>query len=598
MKAQLNDLRKLMKDQKIDLDITKDADDHISEYNDRYFSTMEYISGFTGGDGTLVVTADEAGLWTDGRYFIQAAIELEGSGITLMKEGEPECPVMEEWILSHLSAGDSVGFDGRCLSYSYVKQLSLMLAEKSCRISYDNDLISAIWKEGRPERTAEKIWILEEKWAGLSTETKLACLKKTLSTLGAKAHVISAMDEIAWLLNLRGGDVPNNPVFDSFLLLDSDELRLYVSDKHLTPEVIEYLEKLHVMIIRDTDQIYQDLTGISAATVLIDGDASSYQMVKSIPEGKEIIFTYGPVSCMKTKKNATEAANLEIAQLRDSVAVTRFMYWFKKQLEEGKQITECFASTKLHEFRAQQKDFLDDSFVTISAYGANAAMCHYSPSPERDVMIEAKGLYLVDSGGHYLQGSTDITRTWSCGPVSLEEKEAYTLVACANLRLADSVFPDKTSGLTLDYAARQVFWKKGIDYNHGTGHGVGYLLYVHEGPANIRYKATASVKFDEMSEGVYVSDEPGYYLEGKFGIRLENMVLVEKAFSNEFHNFMKFKVLTLVPFDRSCIDAGLMTDEDIRLYNEYHDKVLQSIGPLLNEEEKEWLKKQCEPLKR
>lgn len=585
-----------MKTRGIEVFITKDADDHISEYNDRHFSTMEYVSGFTGGDGTLVVAGDEAGLWTDGRYFIQAAKELNGSGIMLMKEGEADCPDMEQWILEHLSEGGRLGLDGRILSYNYVKQLSRMLADKDVQVCYDMDLVGEIWTDGRPEKKAEKIWILEETWAGEKAETKLAVLKKALQKLGARGHIISAMDEIAWLLNLRGNDVPNNPVFDSFLLMDGDTVKLYVSQAHLSPEVSTYLSTLGVEVITDTERVYEDAAKIKAKTVLIDGTASSYRMVLSLPEGKDMIFTLGPVSCMKNKKNSVERENLVKAQVKDSVAVTRFMYWFKKQLEQRQRLTEWSTLEKLHAFRAEQEHFLDDSFETISAYGENAAMCHYSPAPERDVEILPKGLYLVDSGGHYLEGSTDITRTWSCGPVTKEEVEAYTLTAIANLRLADAVFPDKTSGLTLDYAAREVFWKRGVDFNHGTGHGVGYLLYVHEGPASIRFKGSSYSKYDEMTEGVYCSDEPGFYVEGKFGVRLENMVLVEKAFANEFRSFCRFRTMTYVPFDRSCIDKNLMTAEDIALYDGYHKKVYETVAQYLPEEEKRWLREMCRPL--
>ena len=596
MKQELTAFRQIMKEEGIDLYITKDADDHISEYNDRYFSTMEFISGFTGGDGTLVITPDEAGLWTDGRYFIQAAMELEGSGIVLRKEGEPDCPDMENWIRDAVPAGGTVGFDGRCISCNSAERLLRKLRAKKVSVKCDKDLVGKIWTEGRPGKRAEKIWILEEKYAGKSAAQKLESLRTELDSRGAGALLISAMDEVAWLLNLRGDDVPYNPVFDAFFLIDGDLKKLYVSAEHLTDDVTSYLGSLGVEISYDTEEIYCDVSGIRSGTVLADGNSCSYRLLSSLPAEAELINEMDPVELAKNRKNPTEAANLVKAQIKDSIAVTRFMYWFKKALEEQLPLTEMSAAAKLHEFRSQQEGFLGDSFSTISAYGPNAAMCHYEPSEEKPVGILPKSLYLVDSGGHYPEGTTDITRTWSCGGITDEEKKAYTLTAAANLRLADLVFPEGTSGLTLDLAAREIFWENGMDYNHGTGHGVGYLLYVHESPANIRFRANAGTVNNTMEEGVYVSDEPGFYAEGRFGVRLENMVLVEKAFTNGFHTFMKFRTMTLVPFDRSCIDIRLLTEKDRKLYDAYHHKVLEVIGPELPEEERNWLIRMCRPI--
>lgn len=596
MKKELAEFRKLMSKYGIDLYITKDADDHISEYNDPYFSTMQFISGFTGGDGTLVITQTEAGLWTDGRYFIQAAAELDGSGIVLRKEGEPDCPEINSWIVDNIPEYGTFGFDGRCISYDSAELMSRKLSSKNVRVICDTDLIGELWTENRPAKKAEKIWKLDVKFAGKPAEDKLNDLRKALDEKGAGAHVISAMDEIAWLLNLRGDDVPYNPVFDSFFLMDGNSKTLYISTAHLTLEIEQYIEGLGIRIKNDTEEIYKDISGIKSKILLADGLSCSYRMLTSIPEQAEILNEMGPCEQAKNRKNTTEAENLEKAQLKDSTAVTKFMYWFKKELENGSQLTEMNTSVKLHEFRSEQENFLGDSFETISAYGPNAAMCHYAPSKDYPVSIEHHGLYLVDSGGHYPEGTTDITRTWACGTVTEEEKKAYTLTAIANLRLADQIFPEGTSGLTLDLAAREVFWKNGLDFNHGTGHGVGYLLYVHESPANIRFKASRNTIYNSMDEGVYVSDEPGFYAEGKFGVRLENMVLVKKAFTNEFRKFMKFKTMTLVPFDRECIDVTLMNAEDINRYNRYHETVLEIIGPRLNTAEKEWLKHMCSPL--
>jgi len=489
----------------------------------------------------------------------------------------------------------NLGFDGRCISYESANTLLKKLSGKKGSVKCDKDLVGEIWKQ-RPQKTAEKIWILKNEFAGVSAAQKIEDLKKSLRDSGAEAAVLSAMDETAWLLNLRGWDVPYCPVFDAFFLLDGDSACLYVSKEHLTDEVRGYLAGLNVELKYDTDEVYDDIAKIRSTSILIDGDSCSYRLVRSIPEKTEIRFSATPVMIAKGHKNPTEMKNLELAQIKDSTAVTRYMYWFKKSVSENTDMTEMSTARKLHEFRAEQEGFLGDSFETISAYGPNAAMCHYGPSDEAPVKIESKGLYLVDSGGHYPEGTTDITRTWACGPVTEEEKKAYTLTAVANLRLADQVFPEHTSGHTLDLAAREVYWKEGLDFNHGTGHGVGYLLYVHEGPSQFRFRANKESVWNEMVEGVYISDEPGFYAEGKFGVRLENMVLVEKAFTNEFRTFMKLHALTLVPFDRECMDTRYMKEDDIRLYNEYHQRVFDTIADRLPQEERIWLKTACAPL--
>lgn len=599
MRAKLQELRKLLKENGIDVFITSDTDDHISEYPDRHFACMRYISGFTGTDGTLAVSACEAGLWTDGRYFIQAAAELKDTGITLMKMGEPDCPDMAAWISDHIPDGGTAAFDGRCFPASFAAKLQRMASERNIKLISDKDYVGEIWTEGRPKRRAMPVWILQEKYAGKSAEEKINDIFEALSEKGIGAHIITAMDDIAWILNLRGDDIPYSPVFDAFMMFADasgrKSVRLYISETHLTDEVSEYLQSCGVEVFTDTEKIYEDAGKLECGTVLIDKSSSSYQMAASVSEKTLIIDDISPAGIMKGRKNSTEAANLRKAQLKDSVAVTKYMYWFKNNVSMGK-LTEYCASDKLYSFRSEQDGFLGNSFETISAYGENAAMCHYSPSREKDVPILTHGLYLVDSGGHYYEGSTDITRTWTCGPVTDEEKKGYTLTAAANLRLSGLIFKEGTSGQTIDLAARSVFWKEGFDYNHGTGHGVGYLLNVHEGPAGIRPGINSSAKYGGMYEGVYISDEPGLYIEGKFGVRLENMLLCVKDFSNEYGTFMHFDVLTMVPFDREAVDITFMDSHDIELYNDYHKKVYETVSPFLTKEEAEWLKEMCRPL--
>lgn len=595
MRKELSKLREVLKEKNIDVFITADADDHVSEYPSEHFACMKYISGFTGTDGTLVVTPSDAGLWTDGRYFIQAAAELSGSGITLMKMGEPGCPDMTKWIYEHLPEGGKIAFDGRCVSASYAEKLLRAVSGKKAEAVTDQDPVGEIWNEGRPPKKADPLWILSEKYAGKSVSEKLCDLKSDLSEKGAEAHIITAMDDIAWLLNLRGSDIPFCPVFDAFLMTEGDKVKLYVSEEHLTEETAEYLSENKIEVCTETEKVYEDAGHLSVDAVLIDKESTSRRMLESIPENVYVIDSLSPVTVRKNRKNPVEAENLRKAQLKDSVAVTKYMYWFKKHVHEG-NLTECNTASKLHEFRKEQEGFLLDSFETISAYGENAAMCHYAPSEDRDVKILPKGLYLVDSGGHYYEGSTDITRTWACGPLTDEEKKGCTLTAIANLRLSDLEFKEGTSGQTVDLAARSVFWKEGLDYNHGTGHGVGYLLNVHEGPAGIRPKVNASAAYGGMYEGVYVSDEPGLYIEGKYGVRLENMLLCVKDFTNEYGTFMHFDVLTTVPFDRDAIDKSLMEPGDILLYDRYHKRVFETISPYLDDEERDWLRKICMPL--
>ena len=595
MRKELERLREEMRQAGCDAYITADCDDHLGEYTDRHFNCMEFVSGFTGGDGTLVVTMEEAGLWTDGRYFIQAEKELKGSGITLMKEGQPDCPEMLSWICEHIPVGGTLGFDGKTVSFRRAKELERKLALKGIDLSADNDLIAKIWTEGRPAPREEKIWILPERYAGKSAGEKIKELKSDLRENGAGACLLTAGDEIAWLLNLRGDDIPYCPTFASFFLMDGEQSTLYISEPHLTEETKRYLSDLGIRTETEVLKVYEDIRALRSDVIVIDDLQTSWSMVQNIPAEKDVIYSLTPAAIRKNRKNEVECENLRKAQQKDCVAVTKFMYRFKKEMASG-SLTECGTADLLHELRAEQEGFLGESFATISAYGENAAMCHYSPSRERDVTIRPRGLYLVDSGGHYPEGSTDITRTWACGPLTQEEKEGYTMVACANLRLADAVFPKGTNGLTLDYAVRELFWKKGMDFNHGTGHGVGYLLNVHEGPANIRFRANSSTVCDRMEEGVYVSDEPGLYVEGKFGIRLENMLLVVKDHENDFGQFLTFETMTYVPFDREAMEPSLMTEEDKRLYNTYQRNVFEKMSPFLTEEENVWLRKICEPL--
>lgn len=597
MREQITELRKLMQDEGMDVYFVTMDDDHQSEYVGAHYRAIAELTGFTGSAGTLVVTKDEAGLWTDGRYFVQAAKQLEGSGVRLMKMGEPETPELTDYIAEKLPEGGVLGFNGTCVSDTQAEALAEKLFKKRVRFSYEKDLPGMIWKN-RPAPAATPCFILEEKYAGKSAAQKLSELREALRGFGADAHVITMLDDIAWLLNLRADDVPCNPVFLSFLLLDGDETKLYISKPHLTDGVCAYLKELGVKVVTDVAQIYADVRALSGKTVLLEKDKTNYALVQSVGNGCRILNKMLPTTIAKAHKNPVEMENLRLAHVKDGVALTKFMYWFKQNI--GKTpMTEWSTVEKLHGFRAQQAHFLEDSFGTIAAYGANAAMCHYSPSPEHDTKIEPKGLYLVDSGGQYLEGTTDVTRTWACGPCTDTERRDLTLSVVANMRLADAKFLAGTVGVALDYIAREPFWTRGLNFNHGTGHGVGYCLNVHERPVGIRYKLVPERQDSyPFSEGMFVSDEPGLYIEGSHGVRTENMLMCVNDYRNEYGQFCRFEAYTLCPIDKEALDLSVMEDRDIALLNAYHKKVYDKLAEHMDEAERAWLSEACAPIRR
>lgn len=595
MKKELTLLREAMKENNIDVYLITMDDDHQSEYVGEYYKEIAFISGFTGSAGKLAVTMEDAGLWTDGRYFVQAERQLSGSGIRLMPMGRPGTPEISDFIAASLPKGGCLGFNGSCVSYSEALKLSEKLSGKNISIRQDLDLPDGFWKD-RPKKAVTPCYILSECYSGKAAGDKIKDLLNELSAMGAEAHLISTLDDIAWLLNLRAADIPYNPVFRAFLLIDNGKLRLYTEEGHLSSEVKEYLKSLKVSVDTEEDHIYRDLKKLSAKSILLESSAINAAAGYSIPEGVRIIDRMMPTVRMKSVKNSTEMENLRKAHLKDGLALTRFMYWFKKQVSSGK-LTEWSCVEKLHEIRSGAEGFLGESFETISAYGANAAMCHYSPSKEQDTPIEPKGLYLVDSGGQYYEGTTDVTRTWSCGPLTDQERLSLTLSVISNMRLADARFLKGTSGAALDYIAREPFWRRGLNYDHGTGHGVGYLLNVHERPVGIRYKAVPE-RQDQwpFSEGMFVSDEPGLYIEGSHGVRTENMLMCVNDYKNEYGQFCRFEVYTLCPIDKYALDASIMDERDKRLFNAYQEKVLAELSPFLKGEELCWLQDICAPL--
>lgn len=595
MKNELKLLREAMQRESIDAYLITMDDDHQSEYVGDHYKEIRFISGFTGSAGKLVVTAEDAGLWTDGRYFVQAEAELKDSGIRLMRMGRPETPDIMDYICDSIVEGGRLGFCGSCVSFTEAKELKRRLSRKQAHIVSDIDLPGEFWKD-RPMKASKPVFILEDKYAGESASDKLKRLKSELCRLGARSHVITSLDDIAWLLNLRGDDVAYNPVFRSFMLFEGDSIRLYIDKGHLSPEIESYIKGLGIGIDTEEEHFYQDVRKLKEGPLLLESGKINALCGLSIPEGMELIDRMMPTTLMKARKNKTEMANLKKAHLKDGLSLTRFMYWFKENVSSGR-LTEWGCVEKLHEFRAANESFLGESFSTISAYGANAAMCHYSPSKEHDTAIEPKGLYLVDSGGQYLEGTTDVTRTWSCGPVTDEERTSLTLSVIANMRLADARFLEGTGGAALDYIAREPFWRRGLNFDHGTGHGVGYLLNVHERPVGIRYKAVPE-RQDQypFAEGMYVSDEPGLYIEGSHGVRTENMLMCMNDHKNAYGQFCRFEAYTLCPIDKYALDTSIMEKRDIELFNAYHAKVYKELSPYMEGDELSWLKDMCEPL--
>lgn len=588
MKKELEKLRRKMSEYGIDVYLITMDDEHQSEYVGAHYREIAYISGFTGSAGKLVVTAEKAGLFTDGRYFVQAERQLEATGIDLMRMGEKETPDISDYISDNMPMGGCFGFNGKTVAYSEARGLLEKLEAKNAAVKSDRDVAGEVW-EDRPAHDYKKIFVLEEKYSGEPAKEKLERLRKRMAELNADVNIITMLDDIAWTLNLRGDDIPCNPVFLAYLQVSKDRAVLYTAGEHLTDEMRGYLSDIGVELCEDPERIYDDVRELEGR-ILIEEEKTNYELVSRIPSGCRIINRLLPTTLMKCVKNETERENLIKAHIKDGVALTRYMYWFKKNI--GKiPMTEMSTSRKLHEFRSGNEGFKDESFTTISAYGSNAAMCHYSPSDENDTVIEPKGLYLVDSGGQYLEGTTDVTRTWACGDLTEEERLHFTLSVMSMLRLADTRFPDGTCGVALDYAAREEFWKRGLNFNHGTGHGVGYFLNVHERPVGIRYKIVPE-RLDSypFHEGMLVSDEPGMYIEGSHGVRTENLLLCERDYENEFGTFLKFRIVTMAPIDTEALDLSVMTENDVRLLNEYHEKVYENISPYLEGEEKLWLR--------
>lgn len=588
IKEKLTALRILMKEKKIDAYLVPTDDFHGSEYVGDYFKCRKYITGFTGSAGTAIITQDMAGLWTDGRYFIQAADQLRDTTIELFRSGEPGVPTVHQFLNDKLEEGMCLGFDGRTVSAREVEELQELLQEKHITFSVNDDLIGEIW-EDRPALSCEPVMELDIRWTGKSRADKIAEIREQMKAKEADTFILTSLDDIAWLLNIRGNDIHCCPVVLSYLVMMENELRLYANAAAFSEEIRSNLEADGVKIY-PYDDVYSYVQSISSdKKVLLSRANVNSRLVSNIPSEVTILDEPNLTLLPKAVKNETEMENERIAHIKDGVAVTKFIHWLKKNVTRT-TITELSTAEKLYQFRSEQEHFLGESFDPIIAYGTHAAIVHYSATEATDIPLEARGMVLADTGGHYLEGTTDITRTIVLGPVTAKEKKFFTAVLRGNLNLAAAKFKYGCTGLNFDYLARGPLWELGEDYNHGTGHGVGYLLNVHEGPNSFRWKNLPGNPAPVLEEGMITSDEPGYYLENEFGIRHENLVLCKKAEKTSFGQFLCFEPLTMVPFDLEGINPEEMTERERKLLNDYHQKVYTTISPYLDEEEKEWLK--------
>lgn len=585
----LTELRREMNSRGIFAYIVPTDDFHGSEYVGAHFRLREYLSGFTGSAGTLVVMPDEAALWTDGRYFIQAQGELH-SGISLMKSGVRGVPKIEEFLLEKMPENSVLGFDGRVVKASFAKKLANVLSAKKITLHTCDDLAGMVVRD-RPPLSKEPVFALPESVCGRSRRDKIADIRRKLSEKNADHLVVSALDEIAWTLGLRGGDVEYNPVFLAFMIVERQGVKIF-AERSVFSEKIIYELKSDGVEIFPYDEIYSALASLSGR-VWIDTNSVSFSLRNSLPDTCAVISERSPIVLMKSIKNESETAAEKRAHLKDGLAVTRFMMWLESAVGREK-ITEISAAEKLEEFRKAGEGYLGQSFAPIMAFGEHGAVVHYSADASTNAELAPRGFLLSDTGGHYLDGTTDITRTFVLGELSDEEKRAYTLVLAGHLELLHAEFPAGVRGSTLDYAAREPLWKAHLDFDHGTGHGVGFLLNVHEGPQRISRNA---VNDEPLRAGMITSDEPGLYLEGKFGVRHESLLLCEKSDSSEFGEFLRFSPLTLVPFDPRGLEISLLQPRQIRYFNEYQQLVFEKLSPHLTSEETVWLREKTRPVK-
>ncbi len=580
-------LRSLMAEKGIDAYVVPTADFHQSEYVGEHFKARKFITGFSGSYGTAVITKDDGGLWTDGRYFFQAENQLSGSGIRLMKMFVGDTPSITEYLQANIPEGGAVGFDGRVLSMGEGQEYEEALSAKNIRIHYSDDLIDAIW-EDRPSLSKKPAFFLDEKYSGESSASKLARVRKAMAEKGADSHIIASLDDVCWLLNIRGDDVDFFPLLLSYAVVTMDKAELYVDSSKLDDRIREELSKNNVSVHPYND-IYEDIKSLSPdSTTMIDPMKMNYALYKNIP--CKIVEAANPTILMKAMKNDVELENVKEAHIKDGIAITKFMYWIKNRYDK-EPITELSSAAKLTELRSAQEGYISDSFEPLCAFADHAAMMHYSPSEETDVQLKSGAFFLNDTGGGYYEGSTDITRTFVLGSVDQQMKKYFTAVVRAMMRLSRARFLYGCYGYNLDVLARGPIWDLDLDYQCGTGHGVGYLGNIHEAPTGFRwYVVPSKNEHHQLEEGMVITDEPGIYEDGQFGIRIENEFIVRKGTKNKYGQFMYFETVTFAPIDLDGIDPEEMSRDEREWLNNYHKDVYEKIGPHLTDEEREWLK--------
>ena len=582
IKERIHALRMTFRPNNIKAFIIPSTDPHLSEYVAPYWMSREWISGFTGSAGTAVILMDKAGLWTDSRYFLQAEKELEGSGITLYKDMLPETPSITKFLCQNLKPGEYVSIDGKMFSVQQVEQMKEDLAPYQLQVNLFGDPLKNIWKD-RPSMPDAPAFIYDVKYAGKSCGEKVAAIRTELKEKGIFALFLSSLDEIAWTLNLRGSDVHCNPVIVSYLLVTQDEVVYFISPEKITQEVYEYLQEQQVSL-RKYDEAESFLNSFAGENILIDPKKTNYAIYSAINPACKVVRGESPVTLLKAIRNEQEIAGIHHAMQRDGVALVKFLKWLEASVLSGKE-TELSVDRKLHEFRAAQPLYMGESFDTIAGYKEHGAIVHYSATEESDVTLQSKGFLLLDSGAQYLDGTTDITRTIALGELTEEEKTDYTLILKGHIALAMAKFPAGTRGAQLDVLARMPIWSHGMNFLHGTGHGVGHFLSVHEGPQSIRMNENPIV----LQPGMVTSNEPGVYKAGSHGIRTENLTLVCKDKEGMFGEYFKFETITLCPICKKGIIKEMLTAEEVKWFNDYHQTVYKKLSPSLNEEEKKWL---------
>lgn len=589
IKERIQKLRTLMSEKGIYAYLIPSSDYHQSEYVGDYFKSREFVSGFSGSAGTVLITQDEAGLWTDGRYFIQAEDELKNSGIKLFKMGEEDVPTIEQYLINVMPKNSKLGFDGKVICSKEGKDLINKLEFKNISVEYNYDLVDLIW-ENRTNLPNEKAFLLDVEYTGESFSNKLLRVREAIKEKQATTHIITTLDDIAWLFNIRGNDIKHNPVVLAYAIITLDDVNLFIDETKLNDSIKNELKNENVKI-KPYDSIYEFVKTIDdKEIVLLDPSKVNYAIYNNISKDIRKIESQNPTIMFKAIKNETELKNIRNSHIKDGVAFTKFMYWLKNNVAK-EEITEMSAAKKLEDLRREQDKFIEPSFNTIAAYKEHAAMMHYSASKESNYKLEASDLFLIDSGGQYYDGTTDITRTIALGSISDEVQSHFTNVVRGMIRLSKAKFLYGCRGYNLDMLARGPLWDLGIDYKCGTGHGIGFVLNVHEAPNGFRWRVVPE-RDDSciLEDGMVTTNEPGVYVAGSHGIRIENEIVVRKAEKNEYGQFMNFEVITFAPIDLDAIDESLMLEDEKKYLNSYHKEVYNKIAPFLNEDEREWLK--------